>query len=36
MLKPYSAIAFQFEPNGTNYFVIDEQTFKKGWLTNAN
>lgn len=31
MLKPYSAIAFQFEPNGTNYFVIDEKTFTKGW-----
>lgn len=31
MLKPYSAIAFQFEPNGTNYFVVDEETFKKGW-----
>lgn len=29
MLKPYSAIAFQFEPNGTNYFVVDEETFKK-------
>ncbi len=32
MLKPYSAIAFQFEPNGTNYFVVDEETFKKGWV----
>ena len=31
MLKPYSAIAFQFEPDGTNYFVVDEETFKKGW-----
>lgn len=29
MLKPYSAIAFQYEPDGTNYFVIDESTFKK-------
>lgn len=32
MLKPYSAIAFQFKPNGTNYFVVDEETFKKGWV----
>lgn len=29
MLKPYSAIAFQYEPDGTNYFVVDESTFKK-------
>ena len=29
MHKPYSAIVFQFEPDGTNYFVIDEKTFKK-------
>lgn len=31
MLKPYSAIAFQFEECGTNYFVIDEKTFKYLW-----
>lgn len=29
MLKSYSAIAFQYEPDGTNYFVVDEATFKK-------
>ena len=26
--KPYSALVFQFEENGTNYFVVDEKTFK--------
>ena len=26
---PYSAIVFQFEEGGTNYFVVDEKTFKK-------
>lgn len=26
---PYSALVFQFEENGTNYFVLDEKTFKK-------
>ena len=29
MHKPYSALAFQFEPDGENYFVISEKTFKK-------
>lgn len=29
MHKPYSALVFQYEPDGTNYFVIDEFTFKK-------
>ena len=29
MHKPYSAVVFQFEPDGTNYFVLDEDTFKK-------
>lgn len=27
--KTYSALAFQFEPNGTNYFVVDERTFER-------
>ena len=26
---PYSALVFQFEEGGTNYFVLDEKTFKK-------
>lgn len=26
---PYSALVFQFEEDGTNYFVLDEKTFKK-------
>lgn len=26
---PYSALVFQFEENGTNYFVLDEKTFKR-------
>lgn len=26
--KPYSALVFQFEENGTNYFVVNEKTFK--------
>jgi hypothetical protein len=25
---PYSAVVFQFEPNGENYFVVNERTFK--------
>jgi len=25
---PYSALCFQFEPNGENYFVVNERTFK--------
>lgn len=25
---PYSALVFQFEEDGTNYFVLDEKTFK--------
>lgn len=29
MHKPYSAVVFQFEPDGTNYFVLNETTFKK-------
>jgi len=29
MHKPYSALAFQFEPDGENYFVLSEKTFKK-------
>jgi hypothetical protein len=29
MHKPYSAIVFQFEPDGENYFVLSEKTFKK-------
>lgn len=29
MHKPYSALVFQFEPEGCNYFVITEKTFKK-------
>lgn len=27
--KPYSALVFQFEENGENFFVINEKTFKK-------
>lgn len=27
--KPYSCLVFQFEPQGTNYFVVDEHLFKK-------
>ena len=26
---PYSALVFQFEEDGTNYFVLDEKTFRK-------
>lgn len=26
--KPYSALVFQFEENETNYFVVNEKTFK--------
>lgn len=26
---PYSTLVFQFEEDGTNYFVLDEKTFKK-------
>lgn len=29
MHKPHSALVFQFEPEGENYFVINEKTFKK-------
>jgi len=29
MHKPYSALVFQFEPDGENYFVLSEKTFKK-------
>ena len=29
MGKPYSAIVHQYEEDGTNYFVLDETTFKK-------
>ena len=25
---PYSALAFQFEPSGTNYFVVKDSLFK--------
>ena len=25
---PYSALAFQFEPDGTNYFVVKDSLFK--------
>lgn len=25
---PYSALVFQFEEDGTNYFVLDEKTFR--------
>lgn len=27
--KPYCALAFQFEPNGNNYYIINENLFKK-------
>ena len=27
--KPYCALAFQFAPNSPNYYVIDENLFKK-------
>lgn len=26
--KPYSAVVFQFEEDGQNYFVVNEKTFK--------
>ena len=26
--KPYSALVFQFEPDGENYFVVNEKNFK--------
>lgn len=26
---PYSALAFQFEPNGTNYFIVKDTLFKQ-------
>ena len=29
MHKPYSALVFQFEPDGENFFVLSEKTFKK-------
>lgn len=28
LMKPYSALWFQFEPNGENYVVLNERTFK--------
>ena len=27
--KPYSALVFQFEEDGENYFVVNERTFKQ-------
>lgn len=27
--KPYGAVVVQFEPDGENYFVLSEKTFKK-------
>ena len=29
LLKPYSAVVFNFEPDGKNYVIVDEDTFKK-------
>ena len=29
LLKPYSAVVFNFESEGKNYVVLDENTFKK-------
>lgn len=29
MGKPYSALVFNFEPNGENHYVIDEKMFKR-------
>jgi len=29
MGKPYSALVFNFEPNGENHYVINEKLFKK-------
>ena len=29
LMKPYSAVVFNFEPDGKNYVVLDEDTFKK-------
>lgn len=26
--KPYSSLVFQFEPDGENYFIVNEKTFK--------
>lgn len=31
--KQHSALAFQFEPDGTNYFVIEEKLFKDMYET---
>ena len=28
LMKPYSALWFQFEPDGENYVVVNEKTFK--------
>lgn len=33
---PYSAVVFQFEPNGENYFVVNERTFKILYETLKN
>lgn len=29
LMKPYSAVVFNFEPDGKNYVVLDEDIFKK-------
>ncbi len=31
--KSYSALAFRFEPDGEDYFVLDKRTFKDMWDT---
>ena len=28
LMKPYSAVVFNFEPDGKNYVAVDENTFK--------
>ena len=32
LLKPYSAVVFNFEPDGKNYVVLDEDTFKRMYV----
>lgn len=29
LMKPYSAVVFNFEPDGKNYVILDEDIFKK-------
>ena len=29
MRKPYNALAFRFSPDGEDYYIVDEKTFKR-------